>query len=49
MQLNLIMCKLHWKYDIELCDPEMDWEAHSRMHLMWWKPSAFARFIERKT
>ncbi|RYO91163.1 hypothetical protein DL766_000129 [Monosporascus sp. MC13-8B] len=42
MQINLVLSKMLWKYDLELCEPEMDWEARSRMHLMWWKPSAFS-------
>ncbi|PVH93071.1 cytochrome P450 monooxygenase [Periconia macrospinosa] len=47
MQLSLMFTKMLWKYDLELLDKDLDWEGRSKMHLMWWKPSAYVRFIER--
>lgn len=47
MQLSLVLTKMLWKFDLELLDKDLDWEGRSKMHLMWWKPSAYVRFIER--
>lgn len=47
MEMNLILAKMLWKYDLELVNPELDWEGQSHMHVMWWKPSLMVRFRER--
>ncbi|KAL2011467.1 hypothetical protein VTN00DRAFT_4185 [Thermoascus crustaceus] len=47
MEMNLILSKVLWKYDLELLDRELDWETQSRMHMMWWKPELNVRFKER--
>ncbi|KAL5041775.1 hypothetical protein BDW71DRAFT_217421 [Aspergillus fruticulosus] len=47
MEMNLILAKMLWKYDLELVNPKLDWEGQSHMHVMWWKPSLMVRFRER--
>ncbi|EMF14032.1 cytochrome P450 [Sphaerulina musiva SO2202] len=48
MEINLIMAKMFWKYDLELVDKELDWDKQSQLHVMWWKPELRVRFKERK-
>ncbi|KAJ6092284.1 cytochrome P450 [Penicillium canescens] len=49
MEINLILTKTFWKYDLELANPNLDWEGQSLLHVMWWKPELLIRFKERKT
>ncbi|MCJ1269464.1 Cytochrome P450 monooxygenase orf9 [Lobaria immixta] len=46
VEISLIMAKMHWKYDMELMDKNLDWEGQSHMHVMWWKPHLNIRFSE---
>jgi cytochrome P450 len=48
MEMNLILAKLFWRYDLELVNKDLDWEGQSHMHVMWWKPELKVRFHERK-
>ncbi|KAJ5870143.1 cytochrome P450 [Penicillium solitum] len=48
MEINLILAKMFWRYDLELLDPNLDWEGQSHMHVMWWKPELPVRFFERQ-
>ncbi|KAI2628687.1 putative cytochrome P450 [Hypoxylon sp. NC1633] len=38
LELNLILSKLIWSYDMEALDKNLDWEANSHEHVMWTKP-----------
>lgn len=44
MELNLILSKMCWKYDMELMDGSLDWEGESTCHVMWNKPTLPVRF-----
>ena len=46
--MNLILAKLHFKYDMELVDEKLDWEGQSHIHVMWWKPDLYVRFAPRE-
>ena len=48
MEMNLILAKLCWKYDMELVDEGLDWLGSSSVHVMWHKPELRVRFHERK-
>lgn len=48
MEINLILAKMLWRFDLELIDKSLDWEGSSRMHVMWWKPELKVSFRERK-
>lgn len=48
VEINLIIARLFWRFDMELVDPELDWEGSSSMHVMWRKPDLGVRFQERK-
>ena len=48
MEINLILAKMLWRYDLELVDKDLDWEGRSQMHILWWKPDLQVRFRERK-
>ncbi|KAH0293761.1 putative cytochrome P450 [Aureobasidium namibiae CBS 147.97] len=43
---NLILAKMHWRYDIALVNETLQWEEQSREHVMWTKPELFVRFQE---
>lgn len=47
MEMNLILAKLFWRYDIELVDPALDWEGQSQVHVMWTKPELRLKFHRR--
>jgi len=48
MEMNLILAKMHFMYDLEMVNPTMEWEPSSHMHVMWWKPALQVKFHERK-
>lgn len=47
MEINLIMAKMFWQYDLHLVNPHLDWEGESQLHVMWWKPALMIRFAKR--
>jgi hypothetical protein len=49
MELNLTMCKLHYKYDLELVNADLDWHRDSRMHIVWHKPEMMVRVSSRSS
>ena len=44
--MSLELTKIIHKYDMELVDPDLDFEAGCHMHFMWWKPQLRIRFRE---
>jgi hypothetical protein len=49
MEINLLLSKLLWKYDLELVNKDLDWFADSKVFVMWWKPALRVRFLARDT
>ena len=49
MEINQILAKMFWKYNLELVDKDLDWEGKSQIHVMWWKPDLKIRFYDRET
>lgn len=47
LQLSLLFAKILYTYDMEMLDPDMDWEARSRHWIMWWKPPIRVRAHNR--
>jgi hypothetical protein len=47
MQMASIMAKMLFKYDLELVNEDLDFEATSRCYVMWWKAPVWVRFLER--
>ena len=47
MELDTVLAKLHWKYDLTLLNPEMDWQRDSRMQTLWKKPELRVRVSPR--
>ncbi|TDZ61725.1 Cytochrome P450 monooxygenase BOT4 [Colletotrichum trifolii] len=45
MEINLILAKMLWKYDLELVNKNLDWEKESQLHVMWWKPALMIKEI----
>ncbi|KAK3203030.1 hypothetical protein GRF29_154g1517365 [Pseudopithomyces chartarum] len=43
MQMASIMAKLLFVYDIELVNKDLDFEAESHCHIMWWKAPVWVR------
>lgn len=48
MELNLVLSKMLWKYNLELINSQLDWEKDSRLYVMWCKPELMVRFSEVK-
>ncbi|KAG9963016.1 benzoate 4-monooxygenase cytochrome P450, partial [Aureobasidium melanogenum] len=46
-ELSLTMCKLHYKYDLELVNTDLDWHRDSKMHIVWHKPEMMVRVKPR--
>ncbi|XEV01653.1 hypothetical protein FSHL1_006940 [Fusarium sambucinum] len=38
LEMRTILAKMHFKYDLELSNPSLDWHAQSEMHTLWQKP-----------
>ncbi|KAJ0168791.1 Isotrichodermin C-15 hydroxylase [Colletotrichum tanaceti] len=38
LEMRTILAKIHYRYDLELVDPKLDWHAGSEMHTLWQKP-----------
>ena len=47
VEMNLILAKLHYRYDLELVDPRLDWEGQSTLHVMWSKPELLVKIKPR--
>ncbi|KAK8080612.1 Cytochrome P450 [Apiospora hydei] len=47
MELNLVLAKILWSYDLELVSKGVDLLQDSRVHMLWWKPKLFVRFCKR--
>lgn len=45
--MSSLLTKLHFKYNLELVDKNMDWEEESHMHIQWWKPKLRVRILPR--
>ena len=48
MELQTIMAKIVFRYDLELVDETLDWQRDSRMHTLWEKPPLMVKVIARK-
>ncbi|KAL4733555.1 cytochrome P450 [Aspergillus similis] len=48
MEINLILARLIWTYDMELVNKSMDWESESSLHVMWSKPELKVRFRQAR-
>jgi cytochrome P450 len=48
IELNTVLAKLLWKYDLELVNQDMDWQRDSRMHTLWKKPELMVRVRARQ-
>ncbi len=46
--MRTTLAKLHFKYDLELLETEVDWLKDSGMHTLWKKPSLNVKVIARK-
>ncbi|EUC39618.1 hypothetical protein COCMIDRAFT_10305 [Bipolaris oryzae ATCC 44560] len=47
MELQTIMAKIIYRFDMELVDDTVDWHRDSRMHTLWEKPSLMVRLKKR--
>lgn len=43
LEIQTIMAKIIYRYDLELVDKDLDWQRDSRMHTTWEKPSMRVR------
>jgi hypothetical protein len=43
MELQTIMAKIIYRYDMEPVDDTVDWHRDSRMHTLWEKPSLMVK------
>ena len=49
IEFNTILCKLHFTYDLEILNPELDWHKDSAMHTLWQKPEELRVRFKRRT
>ncbi|KAL9583287.1 MAG: hypothetical protein Q9203_005146 [Teloschistes exilis] len=49
MEMNLVLAKMLWRYDLHSMSSGLDWAGQSHMHVMWWKPELRIRFLERSS
>ncbi|KAH0426616.1 benzoate 4-monooxygenase cytochrome p450 [Colletotrichum camelliae] len=47
MELQTIMAKIIYRYDMEPVDDTVDWHRDSRMHTLWEKPALMVKFKKR--
>lgn len=47
MEMNLLLAKMLWTYDLELVNKEVNWLRDGKVHVLWWKPKLFVRFHQR--
>ncbi|KAL8634030.1 hypothetical protein Q9189_000276 [Teloschistes chrysophthalmus] len=47
MEMNLLLAKMLWTYDLELVNKNLDWLKEGKVHVLWWKPKLFVRFHKR--
>ncbi|RHZ44868.1 uncharacterized protein CDV56_103910 [Aspergillus thermomutatus] len=47
LELRLTLAKLHYQYDMELVDEDVDWHHDVAMHLLWDKPKLMMRVVLR--
>ena len=48
MEINLLLAKMLWKYDLELVNNNVDWLNEGKVYVMWWKPELIIRFHPRQ-
>lgn len=48
MQMASIMAKLLFVYDLELVNKDLDFEAETHCHIMWWKAPVWVRLTKRE-
>lgn len=46
MELRVVLAKIHFKYDIELLDPSLDWYKEVEMNVLWRKPALNVKITE---
>jgi hypothetical protein len=44
MEINLLLAKKLWKYDLELINQGLDWLNEGKVFVMWWKPELLVHF-----
>ncbi|KAI4871132.1 cytochrome P450 [Hypoxylon rubiginosum] len=49
MEMASCLAKVLYRYDLELVNKNLDWEAASHCYVMWWKAPIWVRFEDRKT
>jgi hypothetical protein len=48
MEMNLVMAKMLWTYDLELVNRDIDWLNDGKVHVLWWKPALNIRSISAR-
>lgn len=47
MEMNLLLAKMLWTYDMELVSKDLKWLEDGRVHVLWWKPELLVRYHKR--
>lgn len=48
MEINLILARMLWAYNLKLVHPDMQWEGQSKIYILWRKPELLVEFHRRK-
>lgn len=46
-EMRLILARLIWKFDMELCDDSKEWLKDQKNYVLWEKPALHMRLVER--
>jgi hypothetical protein len=49
IELRLVLAKVHFMFDCELVNKDVDLERESRNYILWQKPNILVRFVSRKS
>ena len=47
MELNIILAKLLFTYEVQLVSTQLDWQIDSMMQTLWQKPELRVRLLRR--
>lgn len=49
MEMNMIICKILWSFDLELVNKDLDLHRDTRMNSLWESPPLWVKVRERTT
>jgi hypothetical protein len=47
IEVRILMAKMTFMYDLEICDKTLDWDRDQRCYTLWQKPDLFVKVVQR--